>query len=407
MVGLLLFIVFAIGLLRDYGKWLCITIATMPFLAGFLLWGQSLMVYLGAFICLLYMKNLRLYRSGHIFPLTISLSILIIAYITTNYFAVEKHNGMMISLVLNNCVIIAIFFHVYLSSARRLSPIFIKTYVIFGAIVGFYSCFEVLTNSNPLMEMLLSTGQLGFDHLGLDMRFGLRRAIGIFAYPSPNGAVAILSLAVILGGLLTGHLRKTKFLYIIIASLIFTVFATGTRSVILGFAISSLAFINFKMLNFKALFGIVLTIAILYMGFNNYIDNIINSFINTESVDGSSSSMREGQFELATYFFLQSPIYGNGISFTGEHLMGVYKEIYGAESLWIPVMVDTGLLGLIGHILYFILSIRYCITSKAPYLAFIIIGFVAFNTLSSIPQYNILWLFPIILVLTEMYKTAS
>lgn len=57
---------------------------------------------------------------------------------------------------------------------------------------------------------------------------------------------------------------------------------------------------------------------------------------------------------------MQSPFLGNGISYTFEYVADKYKEMCGAESLWIPIMIDFGMLG-ITAIIVFIIQVGYYI----------------------------------------------
>lgn len=309
----------------------------------------------------------------------------------------------MISGLLNSCLFIVLFYYTFIGDKHRLLPIFLKSCILFSAIIGFYSIYETMTSSNPIMETLLNNGWINYDKLVTDVRYGMKRSQSIFTMHTTNGAVATEMFVVILGGLLSGLVKKTKLNYLIITSLLFTVLASGTRSAILALVICSFTYLNRRILNFKRLLGVALAVIVAYIAFGSYFDAIINSFLNTESVSGSNADLRQGQFNIALMFLLQSPIYGNGIAFCQTNLIGEgYKNMFGAESLWFPVMIDTGLIGVIGYALFFISSIRYCIKQGTPYLIFFVLGFLVFNTMSSIPGFTITWIFPILIVLMQM-----
>lgn len=252
------------------------------------------------------------------------------------------------------------------------------------------------------METLINNGWINYDKLVTDVRFGIKRSQGIFTMHTTNGAVATEMFVVILGGLLSGLIKKTKLNYLIITSLLFTVLASGTRSAILALVICSFTYLNRQILNSKRLLGIALAVIVAYIALGSYFDAIINSFLNTESVSGSNTDMRQGQFNLALMFLLESPIYGHGIGYCATHVMGVYDEMFGAESLWFPVMIDTGVMGVIGYAMFFISNIRYCIKQKMSYLIFFVLGFLVLNSMSSIPGFIITWIFPILIVLMQM-----
>lgn len=402
MLGLIIFSIFSIGLLKDYGKWLCITIIWLPFLGSIILWGQNVATFIGCFACVLFFINKRKKSIKGQFPLTISLLLIISANLVTNYFASEKHTPTMISGLLNGCLFIVLFYYIFIEDKYRLLPIFLRNCVLFSAIVGFYSVYETLTGSNPIMETLFNNGWLNYDKLITDVRFGMKRSQSIFTMHTTNGAVATEMFVLMLGGILSGCIKKVKINYLILASLLFTVFACGARSAIIALVICSFTYLNIQVLNFKRLLGVTLIVIVAYIALGSYFDAIINSFLNTESVGGSNKDMRQIQLELALMFFQESPIYGNGIAYCGTHVMGVYKEMAGAESMWFPIMIDTGLLGVIGYTLFFVSNIRYCIKEKKPYLIFFVLGFLTFNTMSSIPGFTVTWIFPILVVLMQM-----
>lgn len=402
MFGLIIFFIFAIGLFRDYGKWLCVTVIWLPFLTAISLWGQNVTTFLSCLACVLFFFKMQKKPIHEPFPLLISFLLIGGANLVTNYFAEERHTPTMISNLLNICLIVVFFFRTFLSDKERLLPIFMRCSVVFSVIVGFYSVFETVTSSNPFMETMLSNGWINYDKLVTDVRFGMKRSQGIFTMHGTNGAVATEMFVVLLGGLLSGLVKKTKFNYLIIASLLFTVFASGTRSAILSLVICSFTYLNMRILNFKRLLGVSLVVIVFYVAFSSYFDDIIRSFVDTESVGGSNKDMRQGQFDIALMFLLQSPVFGHGIGYCATHVMGVYNDMFGAESLWFPVMIDTGLLGLTGYALFFISCMIYCIKKRMPYLIFFVLGFLALNSMSSIPGFIITWIFPVLIVLMQI-----
>lgn len=404
MLGILIFFIFAIGLLKDYSKWICITMILLVFLSPINFGGQNVSAFLCIFILLLYPFKLKQRTFKERFPLTLPFLLLTTAYYLSNHFSTDPHNGTMVSCIISNCVVIGIFYYIFLNDTNKLLPLFIKFCVIFGAIVGLYSIFEVITNHNPIMQSLMDNGWIQMEKIITDSRFGIKRSQGIFTMHGTNGAIATELFTVILGGLTTGYLKKNKFNYLTLSTLAITVFLSGTRSAILALVICSLSFINIKILKIKHLLFFLLFILIIYLCFHSYFNNIIMSFIDTESVEGSSEDMRSNQLAISTFFFLQSPIYGNGISYCANNIMGTYKEMYGAESLWFPVMIDTGILGILGYILFFICSIKYCIIRHSVNVIFFILGFLVLNTLSSIPGLIITWIFPFIMVLVEISR---
>ena len=74
------------------------------------------------------------------------------------------------------------------------------------------------------------------------------------------------------------------------------------------------------------------------------LDSIINS--NTSKyAGGSSSELREMQWEICLPYFLDSPFVGNGRMFIWDTVKEANYGLLGAESIWFSILVDYGLLG--------------------------------------------------------------
>lgn len=123
--------------------------------------------------------------------------------------------------------------------------------------------------------------------------------------------------------------------------------------------------------------------------FIDYFQDVFSSISDTEKVSGSNADMRENQFDICFYHFLKYPLYGNGISYTWEFALAFDKTLNGAESLWIPILIDQGILGCLAIISMYIVTAIYLIKSGNQKFIFVLLGFLIFNTMSSIPHYSI------------------
>lgn len=406
MFSIVLFLIFALGLIKDYGKWVCLSMIVMVLFMPMNLWGQTVSVFLSALICILFPFKYKNVSSIEKFPLTLPIVILSFSYFISNYFSFEKHNGAMISSILSYCLIVVVFFYVFMKDKARLLPFFIKACLIFGTIVSFYSIFETIIGDNPMMRYLIDNKIVMQEDIISDVRFGMKRSQGIFTMHGTNGAVAVELFAILLSAQVTGYLKKSRFIYWVISLLALTVFMTGTRSAIISLLICFFAFFNPQNFKLKYLTIGIVFLFFVYLCFQSYVDEIIVSFVDTESVEGSNADMREEQLNVALMFFSKSPIYGNGIAYCVNNVMGVYRDMYGAESLWFPAMIDTGILGVLGYIMFFIYCMSYCRKRKMNNLSFFVLSFFVLNTMSSIPGLSITWIFPFLLVLIEMKQAT-
>lgn len=404
MFGIIVFFILVAYLLKDYGKGICYVIILSPFLMPIFLWGKYVPTFLGFIICMLSFFKLKKVRVKEKFPLTAPFIVLAASYFLSNYFAAERHNGFMISAIINNLLLPVIFFYVYQVDKKRMQSVFLKACVVFGFIVGLYSCFETIIGDNPIMRMLMEHGWINMEKLVDGFRYGVKRSQGIFTMHGTNGTVAVLLFTIIAYAMKTRYLKRTKSNYFLLFMLCLTVLFTGTRSVILAFFVCLFAFVDIKKFKIKYWIAILLFTILTYLTFQQYFNDIFMSFSDTEHVEGSNTDMRETQFDLAIMFLLQSPILGHGLSYCANNVMGTYQEMYGAESLWFPVMIDTGMLGVIGHIMFFIGCSVFCMRGKNKKPIFFVLALLLLNTMSSIPGFVITWMFPFLLLLVEMNR---
>ena len=123
-------------------------------------------------------------------------------------------------------------------------------------------------------------------------------------------------------------------------------------------------------------------ISFLYMG--QYLNEIHNSIINSNDAQmGSSTDMRDMQTEIAFYYFLQSPIWGNGVSFLFDYVALIDENILGGESVWYSLLVERGLIGVIAYLSIYILLYHYS-TEKYIMFSFLLIQ-LTMQSLTSTP----------------------
>lgn len=277
------------------------------------------------------------------------------------------------------------------NSAKYIS-IALKTVLVYGFALGIYNSFEVISNSNPFVSYMTSKGWFVYEDVLTGIRYGIRRCQGFFGMHTTNGGVClILGFILLYVKLFSNYFDKYKaFTNVTIGLLIAGVFFTGARSAIMGTIVSLFAFVNFKQLKAWQIIAGFVGIFVIFMMFGNYFDSIFASITNTQAVSGSNTSMREDQFDYAIDYFESSPNVwiGNGVYAT-QYFRSVTPQLLGAESIWIPEMIDRGILGIISLITLFISMIVYAIKKKNSGLVFLVLGFVLFGSMSSIPWFHI------------------
>ena len=140
------------------------------------------------------------------------------------------------------------------------------------------------------------------------------------------------------------------------------------------------------------------------MPYLDFVENLIVSVLNPEKTEirGSSLEMRQDQFEAAYILMSKSPIWGLGqkatLYFPDRRLVG---RLLGLESIWIWIMVERGILGIITYCIFIFTLCRLGWHSRGKCLFFLPLAFIAASTVSSTPGMH-LYLFYLVYIL--IYK---
>nr|WP_319491757.1 O-antigen ligase family protein [uncultured Desulfobacter sp.] len=280
-----------------------------------------------------------------------------------------------------------------INSPDRLK-LFVNVLIFSLSLFVIYGFYEVITSSNPVMNYFVSHG-IVMQQYSEGMRFGLKRLQSFAPYIGAAGTIAGMGFVTLL--LLKRDFNKLfklkNRIYLLLVGLFLCVFFTGTRSVILGFAVGLFAFVDFRYIAKKKVLMVMLVSTLMSLFFyqytSGYIEQIIDSFTDTESVRGSSQEMRRLQWIITKHYWKISPVIGNGFGFMFYVVSGKVRGIYGAESVWFPLFTDFGLLGCTAFILTIIMPIIKLIKMKLKPIVFLILLFLVNKTFSSIPGISI------------------
>ena len=116
----------------------------------------------------------------------------------------------------------------------------------------------------------------------------------------------------------------------------------------------------------------------------DYFTQIFLSFIDTKSVVGSSSDMRELQIAVVMNALESSPLYGFGLEGTSI-VINRYVEAYGLESVWFQTLVNFGLLGAFAFAFSLLQGFYYTLKNKNIIAFTVVVMFLLVKTMSSIP----------------------
>lgn len=189
-------------------------------------------------------------------------------------------------------------------------------------------------------------------------------------------------------------LKKEKAMFYMAVCLI-GVFFSGSRSPLLGGIIILLPYIaNKKMFNTQNLIFVFFAVfAVVYFA-GAYLSTMFDSLTTQNNVDiggASSWDMRLGQLEYSIYFWMKNFWFGNGYSFDIFQGGKAYSEIFGAESVWFPLMMKQGLIGMVA---YLFVTINACskgvVTTYKWQCICLMIGWLVIDTATNLPGLSIL-----------------
>lgn len=402
MVPFIILLSSLLFLLKSYKKAIIVITILGVFIDGFFIGGISVYSYLSLlalFLLPFHFKNVNIKLYPFLFPSILLFSSLLL----TELILESNHFPSVIMRTVSNVAFPFLIWVILKYDSNKNLQYFLKVSLWVALIISLYSFFECISKSNPFVDQMSKWGVYPYSY-DLQMRFGLKRTYTFFTMHITNGAVS-LGLFLILLYAKQNFFLKGRNIYIILILLVINIFATGSRAIILSFMVFLLFFL-FQYFKLSVLFKTCIIGIFLFSILGTYIDTIIGSFLNTDSVEGSNIDMREEQINLALYFLYKSFWFGNGIGSIG-YVLTNYREMMGAESIWIPVMVEQGMLGIISIASIFIFSIMYVFKQQFFSLIWIPIGFLILFTMTSVPNCQPTCIWTIIVVLSTIHKQVK
>lgn len=383
-----LFLFLFLYILYDYRKGSILIFILSPILDMFPFLWQSLgkvLIIIAVLIWFIRSRNKLNIIFKSIF--TIGILITIISLLISNHFGAIKHTPSVIILVLYYCSIYVLYN--YISDDNNLSKFAVNIIVKLSTILVINGVVETLVHYNPLLEIGRNFGLYSEDLRIVDeIRYGIKRSQSIFDMHTTWGGYTIISFCTLL--FLSKYKNfSSRNLLLLLVLLAANCFFTGARSAIIGLVFTLFAFIDYKDFKKRNVQIGIMVILLISPLFIDYFQEVFSSISDSEKVGGSNADMRENQFDICFYHFFKSPLYGNGISYTWEFALAFDKTLYGAESLWIPILIDQGILGCLAIITMYMVTAIYLIRTGNKRFIFVLLGFLIFNTLSSIPHFSI------------------
>lgn len=269
-------------------------------------------------------------------------------------------------------------------NSRAKVNLFVKYASAFMILVTVYCFIEEIISSNPFISWCEDRADsFTFFSNKTDERFGFKRAQSIFASPTGLGIMCSY-LFVTLFIFLRNNEQQMRVVWrkALLIFMPICVFFTGTRSIILCFLLAVMTLLTPSTIR-KYRTTFISTAIILCVFLSSYFISIYDSiFVDTE-IGGSSSEMREGQWEIAFYYMMNDFWVGNGFTFTSSLLNNDEAGLFGAEGMWLPIIMDRGMIGVISVALAFIIGLSEIIKRKYYRLIWLWISFLVLKTITT------------------------
>lgn len=399
MLSIFIFFVTAL-LFVDYKKNFVIIMALSVWLSCFFSSTQNL--YATFSLCgtfLFFFKYKSILRNVQVsqYPLKLFSILYFSSLLLSNFFTGNMHNSAFINRTLIQIMDVFIFWCIMENNPKKYIGIFLKASFYFAILLCLYAIYEIITRSNPVVTAMADLGLYNSSWYSTEIRFGFKRAQSFLMMHTSLGGICIALFALFL----TKNKLKQKtsiYEFIFIAILFFVALVTGSRSVILSIFVT--LGISLTKVSSKQLFGFLALVVVFFL-FQSYFDIIISSFQDTQAVTGSNSDMREGQFEIALASLVNHFWLGNGLTYTFSDDFFT-KELFGAESLWIPIIIEQGVWGCITVASFFVQCFYFCIKMKKYHFCFFILAMITLYSMTSVPQFNFSFSFIYLYIMIKM-----
>ena len=274
-----------------------------------------------------------------------------------------------------NTFVVVFLFHKALETQKDISY-FVKTALIVFIPIVALGLFEAIFHDNPWLDLVfLSSPNADFVEGkmyyippflsltgDLGMRYGMVRCYSFFMIHIAFGCACVLYMYMFLyfQRQQLGRCDGIKSVYysVVVFLCLIGIILCNSKTPFVGVFFFVMSVFPMKQLfsgkSFVLILGLIAigTIALSYN--EGLFDNFIALF-NKDKMEeggGSTTDMRANQFAIAFDMFMNNPLFGNGIN-TLSTLRKSNAEIYGAESSWMSISIQQGLLGLVAYLILY------------------------------------------------------
>lgn len=196
------------------------------------------------------------------------------------------------------------------------------------------------------------------------LRYGMIRCCSFFSFHVPFGTACVMLLFLV-GFLMKNRILTFSKIYLNVAMILLCVgvVISNTKQAYVGLVV--LFFCFFKIQDIFNWHILILLVTLVIIGI--YMPELYNNYISlfdqdlAEEGGGSTVAMRQEQYAVAFKMFGMNPIFGNGPFSLGtlKYLRVDFGDIRGAESVFLSILPERGLIGVIVYLfMYYVLYTR-------------------------------------------------
>lgn len=287
----------------------------------------------------------------------------------------------------------------------------ILCYSIFAIVMCFNGLLQPLMGINPLDDFLqsISDEELSFFLDNGWVRMGQVRYRSFIPHAISYGVACCMIFYLVLWSFLILIKQGNKVVTLFSISLLVSgIIICGSRTPIIGLLPLTYILFNQKYVSGRVRTKMILLILVFLAFESEYILYSINSVINqniAEDAGGSSTEMRINQLSIAWGWMKENPILGKGMEFDAFRKN---SDILGAESVWLPLMMNNGLVGLFSYIT--LCWGTYKVFSKSKGKSFLLIfslGWIVMRTATSLIGVTDAQFFTCIFIIYRYYQITE
>lgn len=204
-------------------------------------------------------------------------------------------------------------------------------------------------------------------------------------------------------------IKYKKFAFLTVLLSVMCLLFTNSRGPIVFLMLSGLSLVNLKNKRvYLFIICVVISIVILFPYLSEYTDNILSIFDSKvqKRVGGSNAEMRLMQMNAAVELMNESPIVGWGFKFMNVLDNSLTAALLGLESMWIRIMVQFGIIGIIANAYfayYSLIKIPKLFHSKSVF--YISLAYWITASLTSVPGMLYYLYFLILIIFIKLSPT--